>query len=87
MTVVRKVIGINDNGKPDFGPAIMCSWSDCTNLGHQEHRLETPDTTDARYNLVYIFCSQQHKWYYLNSHKDLGQLPEGRKAVPGLARY
>jgi hypothetical protein len=87
MTVVRKVLGINDNGKPDFGPPIMCAWSDCVHNGHQENRLETPDTTNPAANLVYIFCSQQHKYYYLNSHRDLGNLPSGYKPVPGLARY
>jgi hypothetical protein len=88
VTIVRKVIGIDDRGRPEFGGRpIMCAWSDCVHNGHQEHRLETPDTTNPAANLVYIFCSQQHKYYYLNSHRDLGNLPSGYKPVPGLARY
>lgn len=87
MTYIRKVIGIDDQGRPEYGgKPLMCCWSDCVELGHQEHRIETPDSQVPGLKLIYVFCCAQHRRYYLNSHKDLNNLPEQYRPTPGVLR-
>lgn len=87
MTVIRKVIGWDDKGRPEMGAKLMCCWSDCVEDGHQEHRMEVPDTQTPGLKLVYTFCCRQHRNYYLYSHKDLNNLPPNYRPTAGILRY
>jgi hypothetical protein len=88
---VRKVLGLNANGKPDLGPPFMCCWNDCVELAHEEHKVVVDNGYDQsmteKQTLTYVFCCASHVQYYVRSHRELGQLPEGYRAAPGLLRY
>lgn len=50
------------------------------NNGRNEH-------TGQPQTLTYVFCCIGHKMFYVNSHRDLGQLPNGYRPAQGLLRY
>jgi hypothetical protein len=90
MTYVRRVLGVNADGSTDRGEPFMCCWNDCTEKGHEEIKVVVPNGmnqyTREPQTLTYIFCSRQHRMYYVNSHKDLGNLPANYRATPGILR-
>lgn len=87
MTYIRKVLGFDGRGRPEYGgPPIMCAWSDCTEYAHQEYRIEQPDGENRGGRLVHAFCCDQHKRYYLNGPRHLNMLPASHRATPGVLR-
>lgn len=79
------------NGKMVFshssGTWIKCVW--CAmhgqdNPGYElyksvfhEHARALPCDHPASQHVNFVFCSERHKQYYLNSHIDMGNLPAG----------
>lgn len=45
-----------------------------------EHSREYPCEHPMSQHVNFVFCSERHKQYFLNSHNDMGQLPEGFKS-------
>lgn len=68
MTYVRKA----------GGDKILCSWDDCEKFGHEEHKVVVREPAK---NLHYIFCNQTHRDFWINSHKDQGNLASGSKST------
>lgn len=77
---------------PDGQPTqerILCAWADCTAWGHDEIRVvrnEGRNGSPMRTQLIYVFCNQRHRLFYLQSHRAYGQLPAGSGPVPGPIR-
>jgi hypothetical protein len=69
----------------------MCCWNDCVELAHEQHKVVVREGKDESMTqvqtLTYVFCCQQHKMYYVHSHRDLGNLPTNYRATPGVLRY
>lgn len=61
MTLVR-----NGVGEP-----LPCCWDDCWKHGHEEHKVVK---RGERGNLHYVFCSEQHRLYYVNGHRSYGNV-------------
>lgn len=73
---------------PDGGltqERILCAWADCTAWGHDEIRVERVEGKNGpmRTRVIYIFCNQRHRLFYLQGHRAYGQLPPGSGPVPG----
>ncbi len=68
MTYVRKADGTK----------IVCNWDDCEKFGHEEHKVVVREPAK---NLHYIFCNQTHRDFWVNSHKDNGNLASGSKSA------
>lgn len=64
------------------GQRLLCCWEDCERLGDTRWQLVVPESPVR--NIVYLFCGERHKAYYVNSSIDLRNLPSGSKSVGGL---
>jgi hypothetical protein len=75
LCLARKVIS--------SGPAhdyIICSWDDCEKYGVMLHRIVIHyGVPPHRYDVTHVFCSERHRQYFVNSHRDYGKLPAGYK--------
>ncbi len=96
MTEVRKFLGMTD-GRRELGPPLLCCWQDCPKPGKNEIRVVVTEGKEADTfvygdaappnTITYIFCCETHKLYFVNSHRDLGNLPPGYKTSYGLLRH
>jgi hypothetical protein len=60
---------------------VMCAWDECDRDGYELHKVVVNDAADGyppRY-MRFVFCSERHKMYWVNSHKKYGDLPPGYK--------
>lgn len=59
------------------GRPIPCVWSDCWRDGDNRYRIEArnpdwkPEWGDRGKHIVYIFCSERHKEYWLSEARQL----------------
>lgn len=70
----------NYHGRP-----LPCCWADCWTHGDDRHGVDVPHDA-PKYpgeQLRYIFCSERHRAYWLNSRNDRGNLPTGSKGLLG----
>jgi hypothetical protein len=60
----RKVIN-HDRG----GTHVMCSWDTCERDGFENYKVRTNEAAPGREPkyITYIFCSEQHKQYWINN--------------------
>ena len=76
--IQRKIIN-HDRG----GTYVMCAWDDCENDGFQNFSVREhthAEGYEERY-MNYVFCSERHKQYWLNSIRPgmNNNLPPGYK--------
>jgi hypothetical protein len=65
---------------------LRCCWDDCDNQGYELHKTRfhdhprgtACDFPDAKH-LWYVFCTDRHRMFFLNSHRANGMLPAGAK--------
>lgn len=49
------------------GKPLPCCWSDCLRAGDNQIRIESRECDEwGPKTLVYIFCSETHKRYYID---------------------
>ena len=68
------------------GKRLECMW-ECSKPGRTEYTVIVTqgDPSEAGKNLLtpnrvhFLFCSQRHKDYFVNSHRDMGNLPAGAR--------
>ena len=73
MRIAKKVRKIGDENRP----WLLCCWQECEKDGVEMHKARVKEGT-AGY-CFYVFCSERHKMYWVNSHRDNGNLPAGWK--------
>lgn len=68
------------------GRRIVCAWADCeadgvnlylTVVHDHSTRCDHPDAKHPKY----LFCSERHKMYWVNSHRNMWNLPAGSRNV------
>lgn len=67
---------------------ITCAWTECEKHGYELfkavfHDHSTPCDHPAAKHVNYVFCSERHKQYWVNSHRSMWQLPAGSRHVLG----
>lgn len=66
------------------GDKISCAWLDCDDDGYHFYRVRvnygTNQTRTQPLNTWYVFCSERHRQFFINSHRDNKNLPPGYKA-------
>jgi hypothetical protein len=87
--IIQKKVINHDRG----GTHVMCAWDTCENDGYEMHRVRVQTHADnveeftmtpngpmpnLRY-MNYVFCSERHKMYFVNSIRDMNNLPAGYK--------
>lgn len=60
------------------GNALPCCWLDCVKVGYLNNALRAPE---GDHIVIYVFCSERHRQYFRNSHREFGKLPAGFKLV------
>lgn len=59
---------------------LLCCWDTCDRYGLELYKARVQDGTDRfPRNTWYVFCSERHKQYWVNSTRDLNNLPPGFK--------
>jgi hypothetical protein len=58
--------------------AYLCCWDDCSKRGTMLHLLRIWEGEELT---NYVFCSDRHKQYHINSHVAYGKLPAGHRAT------
>lgn len=53
------------------GVPLPCCWDECENPGYEENKVIV---REPQKTLHYIFCSDRHKRYHINGHRDYGNL-------------
>ena len=63
---------------------IRCTWFECERDGFElyktifhEHARSVPCDAPLAEHVNFVFCSERHRQYFLNSHKSMGNLPKG----------
>jgi len=73
------------NGKKvfshDSGLWLTCCWHDCEKQGVTLYMVV--DRHHQEEEVRFVFCSERHKQYWLNSHVSMGNLPVGMKGMIG----
>lgn len=54
-----------------MGIPIRCAWDDCQSPGYDEHKVII---NEPNKKLHYIFCSDRHRQFHINSHHSYGKL-------------
>jgi hypothetical protein len=68
---------------------ITCAWDTCERAGYDLYKAIVHDHapgwcgTDEAKHVWYTFCSQGHKDYWTNSHRDMGNKPAGSRVRLG----
>lgn len=59
---------------------IICGWDDCERDGYEVNQVRVNYGT-ASYPQVtnYVFCTERHRQFWINSHRGYGKLPPGFK--------
>lgn len=76
--VQRKIINLDHDGDRK----VACAWDTCERDGYETNKVVTNDSAPgypAKY-MTYVFCSERHKQYWLNSIHDCNNLPAGYKS-------
>ena len=69
----KKVINL-DRG----GTFVMCAWDTCEKAGYQNNRAVVHEGVPPNVrDITYVFCSDRHKMYWINSIRDCNNLPAG----------
>lgn len=69
---------------------LKCCWDDCQEQGvtlHQarfhDHARGLPCDHELSKHIWYVFCSERHRQFFLNSHVAYGKLPVGERGRIG----
>lgn len=78
MPVAKKILSASS------GTWIQCNWFECEKPGYElyktvlhEHAKNLPCDHMLSEHVNFVFCSERHRQYYLNSPKAHGNLPKG----------
>lgn len=71
----KKVINLDHVGDRH----VMCAWDTCERDGYEMHKVRVDYGKTGPHIVNYVFCTERHKQYWINSHRAYGQLPPGYK--------
>lgn len=76
----RVVINL-DGGGEHPNHHILCAWDECDKQGYDSNRVQINDAAPGHESrlIKYVFCSERHKQFFINSTRSYGQLPAGFK--------
>lgn len=76
--------GINDKVviNLDHGGSrhVTCAWDTCERDGYDTNKVVVNyGKADTPHEVKHVFCTERHKMYWINSVRNLGNLPPGYK--------
>jgi len=60
------------------GAHLPCCWDICEKDGVELHKTRVRSGVES---VTYVFCSDRHRMYWVNSHRDNGNLPAGYRST------
>jgi hypothetical protein len=69
--IIQKKVINHDRG----GTYVMCAWDTCELDGYQNNRVVIHEGIDK--TTTYVFCTERHRQYWINSTRDMNNLPSG----------
>lgn len=74
--ISKKVINLDHDGDRH----VVCAWDTCEKDGLELYKVVEHDgKIRGERTMNFVFCSERHKMYFVNSVRDLGNLPSGYK--------
>jgi hypothetical protein len=76
--VQRPVINLDSTSLRDDNH-VTCGWDTCERQGYELYKVRINDAAPGyapRY-INYVFCTERHKMYFVNSTRDCNNLPPG----------
>lgn len=74
--IEKKVINFDHGGDRH----VVCAWDTCERDGVETHKVvEQTAKLRGERSVTFVFCTERHKMYWLNSTRDLNNLPPGFK--------
>ncbi len=64
---------------PLTGVPLLCCWDDCGQYG--QNGIQTRENVGPGKTLTYIFCTDVHRMYWVNSKRSYGNLPSGSRSA------
>ena len=72
--IQKKVINLDHDGDRK----VMCAWDECDRDGYELNKVRVNYGTPQSPQVVsYVFCTERHKQFWINSHRKYGNLPAG----------
>jgi hypothetical protein len=74
--IQKKVINLDHAGDRN----VMCAWDICERDGYEMHKIRLRDSAPGVVpvkTITYVFCTERHKQYWINSTSKYGNLPPG----------
>jgi hypothetical protein len=59
---------------------VACAWDDCERDGYETNKVKVNyGKVDTPQIVQYVFCTERHRQFWINSHRSYGKLPPGFK--------
>jgi hypothetical protein len=72
--IQKKVINLDHGGSKH----VMCAWDTCEKDGYENNKVVVHEGVAPNIrDITYVFCTERHKAYWLNSVRDVNNLPPG----------
>lgn len=71
--IVQKKVINHDRG----GTYVMCAWDTCERNGFENNKVIIHEGQGK--TTTYVFCTERHRQYWINSIRDMNNLPSGYK--------
>jgi hypothetical protein len=72
--IVQKKVINHDRG----GTFVMCGWDTCELPGYENNKCVVHEGVNGNVrDITYIFCTERHRQYWINSVRDCNNLPAG----------
>jgi hypothetical protein len=72
--IEKRVINLDHAGDRH----VMCAWDDCERDGFDLHQVRINYGKALTPHVVkHVFCTERHKQFFINSHRQYGVLPPG----------
>ena len=70
----KKVINLDHGGAKH----VMCAWDTCEKDGYENNKVVVHEGVHGNVrDITFVFCSERHRQYWLNSVRDRDNLPPG----------
>jgi hypothetical protein len=58
---------------------VYCAWDSCELDGYETNKVVINDAAPGYPEKImrYVFCTERHKQFWINSHRSYGNLPPG----------
>ena len=72
--ILQKKVINHDRG----GTHVMCAWDTCELDGYETNKVVVHEGVSGNVrDITFVFCTERHKAYWLNSVRDVNNLPPG----------